>query len=95
MSECRDGPASPLFNPLIMKGNTSLSELHSVGISSEMVSALALAPSGSCVAWGIPFEIDKVVALKKQDVTVEVDSFKARWFIFMHTSDSRPIEKRP
>jgi hypothetical protein len=78
-----------------MKGNTTLYELHSVGISNEMVSALAVAPSGSCVAWGIPFEIDKVVTLKKQVVTVEVVSFKARWFIFMHTSDSRPVEKRP
>ena len=36
MPEYRDGPASPLFNPLIMKGNTLISQLHSVGISSEM-----------------------------------------------------------
>jgi|GEM_PF-1383123 len=39
-----------------------------------MAAALEHAPSGDCVAWGIPFEIGGVVAIADQAVSVELDS---------------------
>jgi hypothetical protein len=73
----------------------SLSRLADAGISEEMRGALAHAPSGQCVAWGIPFEIGDVVALSDQIVTVELGPALARWLVFMHTSDLRPVQPGP
>ena len=56
MPSVQDGPRSPLFAPLSLQGNVALSNLADVGLSDEMTAALEHAPSGDCVAWGIPFE---------------------------------------
>ncbi len=87
-----DGPASSLFSPIGLKGNGDLHELSKHGVSREMAAALPEAPGGSCVAWGIPFDIGKVVVIDKQTVTVEIEPFRARWLVFMHTMDFRPIQ---
>jgi hypothetical protein len=92
MSSVQDGPSSPLFAPLPVKGNVTLSELAGVGISDKMSAALVYAPGGTCVSWGIPFEIYDVVALTDQVVSVEFASTLAQWLVFMHTSDLRPLE---
>lgn len=60
-----------------------------LGMSPQMVGALEAAPSGSCTAWGLPFEIDRVAVLADQPVTVDVPPVTARWLVFMHTSDVR------
>jgi hypothetical protein len=95
MSNIQDGPSSPLFAPLSLKGNVALSNLASVGVSDEMAAALEHAPGGACVAWGIPFEIGDVVAIADRAVSVELSPTVAAWLVFMHTSDLRPVEPGP
>ena len=95
MPNAHDGPRSPLFFPLTLKGNLSLSQLKDLGISSEMALALEHAPSGRCTGWGIPFEIGQVVAISGKAVSVELSPTKAQWFVFMHTSDLRPVNTGP
>jgi hypothetical protein len=91
----QDGPSTPLFAPLPLKGNVTLSDLADVGISEEMAGALEHAPSGKCVAWGIPFEISDIVAISEQVVSVELSPTLAQWLVFMHTSDLCPMETGP
>ena len=95
MTGVQDGPRSPRFAPLPFKGNISLSELAAVGVSDEMAAVLEHAPGGTCVSWGVPFEVGDVVAIKDQAVSVEVDPTRAQWLVFMHTSDLRPIAPGP
>ena len=95
MPSAQDGPSTPLFRPLPFSGNVTFSELAEAAISEEMKCALEHAPGGSCVAWGIPFEIGDAVMIDDQAVSVAIDPTTARWFIFMHTSDLRPVEPGP
>ena len=95
MPSVQDGPRSPLFTPLLFKGNVALSKLADARISEEMSEALEYAPSGDCVAWGIPFEIWDVVAITDQVVSIELRPTAAKWLVFMHTSDLRSLEPGP
>jgi hypothetical protein len=102
MSTMQDGPASPHFAPLPFRGNASLPALAGdagatppPGMSAEMAAALEHAPGGSCVCWGIPFEVGDVLLLADGPVSVEVPPTRARWLVFMHTSDIRPLEPGP
>ena len=101
MSASHDGPCSPHFAPLLLKGNASLAALAEAreggghGMTEEMSAALGQAPHGSCVSWGIAFEIGAVVILADQPVAVEVAPTRARWLVFMHTSDLRPLQPGP
>ena len=95
MTNAIDGPSTSLFSPLSFSGDVSVAELASAGISEEMSSALEHAPGGACVAWGIPFEIGDAVLISDKPVSVEISPTTARWFVFMHTSDLRPIEAGP
>ncbi len=95
MPAVQDGPSSPLFTPVSLKGNVALSGLADVGISGEMSAALEHAPTGDCVAWGIPFEIGDIVALADRVVSVELKPTVAQWLVFMHTSDLRQVEPGP
>ena len=61
MSAIHDGPSSPHFRPLPFISMAGVSA--SAGLSEQMSAALAAAPSGSCVCWGIPFEIGDAVIL--------------------------------
>jgi hypothetical protein len=92
MPSVRDGPATSRFAPLVFKGNVGLSTLAGVGISDEMSAAVERAPSGDCVAWGIPFTIGDVVALKDEVVSVDLRPTVAQWLVFMHTSDRKPMQ---
>jgi hypothetical protein len=95
LSDVRDGPASPLFAPLSLQGNRTLAGLANADISAEMSAALEHAPGGDCVAWGIPFSIEDVVALKDDVVSVPLPPTVAQWLVFMHTSDQRSIDPGP
>ncbi|MCP4515965.1 MAG: hypothetical protein GY824_12155, partial [Delftia sp.] len=88
----KDGPISPLFTPLALQGNTTLAALADAGVSDEMAAALEHAPSGDCVAWGIPFTIGDVLLLAEQAVSVALEPTEAQWLVFMHTSDLRKPE---
>jgi hypothetical protein len=68
-----------------------LADLPQQGFSPEMIEAASHAPSGSCVGWGIPFEIDEVIELVDESVSIEVDPIQAGWLVFMHTSDIRQV----
>ena len=95
MTSVQDGPSSPLFVPLSLRGNVPLSGLAGIGTSDEMSTALEHAPSGDCVAWGIPFEIEDVVAIRDKAVSVELGPTVTQWLVFMHTSDLRTVEPGP
>ena len=100
MPSVQDGPRSAQFAPLNLRGTMPLADVANAGVSPAMAAALAHAPSGSCVSWGIPFSVEQVVVVKQQPVTVELapttgtaitgTPIKAQWLIFMHTSDLRP-----
>ncbi len=93
MPSIHDGPASALFTPLTLQGNASLPGLSGRGLSADMAAALEYAPSGACTAWGIPFQIDEVILLTGQPVSIQIQPTTAPWFIFMHTSDTLELEK--
>ena len=101
MSALHDGPASPLFRPLAYEGNADLAApgrrwragcraWHDGGDGVP----LALAPAGSCTAWGIPFVIGRPVLLADRPVVVDIPLLTAPWLVFMHTSDMRPLTPR-
>jgi hypothetical protein len=93
MSAIHDGPSSPYFRPLPFAGNAGVSA--SAGLSDQMSAALTAAPSGSCVCWGIPFEIGEAVILTDAPVSVEIAATRARWLVFLHTSDLLPAQPGP
>ena len=90
-----DGPSTSLFSPLSLKGNLPLSKLRDAGISDEMSTNLEHAPSGTCVAWGIPFDIGDVVTVKDKVLTVDLAPTVTQWLVFMHTSDHRNVRPNP
>jgi hypothetical protein len=95
MPSIQDGPASSLFVPLPLKGNVALARLAEMGVSGDMAAALDHAPSGDCVAWGIPFQVGDVVLVAGESVAVDWTPRLAQWLVFMHTSDVRPVEPGP
>ncbi len=88
----QDGSRSPLFTPIRLDGKFAISELGADGVSNEMMAALEHAPNGECIGWGIPFDIEDVVVIRDNDVSIEMGSITARWLVLMHTSDLRMIE---
>jgi hypothetical protein len=101
MNPIHDGPASPHFWPVLIKGGTDLGALARSetalpqGLSDPMREAAAHAPWGHCVCWGIPFEAGEAVIVADRPVELELEPFKARWLVFMHTSDQRPQPEGP
>ncbi|PKO22209.1 MAG: hypothetical protein CVU38_10645 [Chloroflexi bacterium HGW-Chloroflexi-1] len=93
MSVIHDGPSSAHFAPLPFKGNAG--DTAPLGMTGEMSAALSDAPVGSCVSWGIPFEIDEAVILADRPVSIEISPVRARWLVFLHTSDLRPVLPGP
>ena len=89
MQNVTDGKQSSLLKPLALKGNISFTDLENADITKRMKKALQDAPAGSCVCWGIPFEVKDPVLIKDRAVSVTFDRFKAPWLVFMHTSDFR------
>jgi len=83
-----DGPPSPLFNPISIKGNKAFSKLTDSLVSERMISAVGEAPVGPGTAWGVPFDIaETITLLKDKPVLIPVESFTAKWLVFLHTSD--------
>ena len=85
-----DGPASPLFTPLSVRGNVSFARLPAAGVSKPLAEAAHRAATGSCVSYGIPFTIRRAVLVKDKPVSVKLAPVRARWLVFLHTSDIRP-----
>lgn len=92
MNSLNDGPSSMHFSSLPFRGNTSLEDLDTRLLTPELAAVLQEAPRGSCIGWGIPFEIDRVALLARDPLEVSWEPVKARWFIFMHTSDYVPTQ---
>jgi hypothetical protein len=84
-----DGPASPHFTPVQW-------QIESAGdlsqVSEAMQKLFAKAPQGEHVTWGIPFSITKPIVLSDRPVEIPIRPLKARWLVFLHTSDMRPVE---
>jgi hypothetical protein len=97
MDAISDGPASSLFFPLTLrsKDSTSLDSLAKFGVSEKMASVITEAPRGSGVSWGIPFEIKDGIVISDQPVSITLDPLAARWLVFLHTSDVRPLPAGP
>ena len=89
MSTLRDGPASALFSPVRIRGNFRFSDLKGKTFSRELVEALPDAHRGKSVAWGIPFQIDKALVVRRTPIETKITPTKAPWFVFLHTSDVR------
>ena len=86
-----DGPSSPLFRPLKLEGNVTWEQLTCPPLSEGMEQALANAPRGTGVSWGIPFSIERPILLTTQQHTLRIEPCRARWLVFMHTSDLRVL----
>ncbi|MHB9031499.1 MAG: CehA/McbA family metallohydrolase [Anaerolineae bacterium] len=96
MNPNQDGPASPLFTPLVFEGNADFGNLAGqAGVSPEMAAAADRAPRGDCTAWGIPFRVRRPVLLAGSAVELKLQPISAPWLVFMHTSDLRPSEAGP
>ena len=87
MPPVKDGPSTKQFKPLTLRGNRELSRLKRAGLTNSMTGALGRAPSGSCVSFGIPFKVGKVVLARDKPVEVKLAPTKAPWLVFMHTTD--------
>ncbi len=90
MPSQHDGPASAAFEPLPLRGNTSFAALAKVDGSAAMRSAPQYAPTGSCTAWGIPFQIRRPVLLQSGVVDISLAGKRAGWLVFLHTTDIVP-----
>jgi hypothetical protein len=91
MSIINDGPSSEFFSPIPLKGNTQSTDTPT-GVSPEMSAAWKDAPSGNSVSWGIPFDIGELIVVSEQPVSVVIQPVQARWLVFLHTSDLRPLD---
>ena len=83
----KDGPASTLFTPIVLPGNTTLSDLAKADLSEAIRSQWGKALSGNCVGWGIPFVVHRVVLARDAAIDLKWSPIRAPWLIFMHTSD--------
>lgn len=87
-----DGPASPLFQALSFKGNCSPAALRRKPVSETMKAHADHAPHGSCVAWGIPFDIDRLLLVHKGPKSIMLPPLKTPWLVFLHTTDIHETE---
>jgi len=85
--ELEDGPRAGGFSPLPIAGNTDFDALAGSGLSDEMGKAVAEAPRGHLVCWGLPFEVGRPVVLRSEVVTEKVAAIKTEWLVFLHTTD--------
>lgn len=92
MASVHDGPRSPLFRSVPLKGNVSFARLKEAGASRAMSEAAAHAPVGSCTCWGLPFEVKKPLFAKDEAVTVPLGAAHVSWLVFMHVTDIEPLE---
>ncbi len=87
MTTFRYGPPSPHFQTLTLDGGMPLSLLASAGAPVEMIEAVADAPTGDAVCWGIPWEIEDVLLVRDKPATAKWRPRQARWLVVMHTME--------
>jgi hypothetical protein len=92
MTLMADGPASALFQPVRVKSGQTLRDLERAAVTDELRSRLSGAPRGSCVCRGIPFLTDRIVIVSGSPAAIALAGLKARWLVFLHASDGRPLE---
>ena len=74
MAGFRDGPASPQFDAVSFKGNRSFKKLAAARwASKELKANIAEAPRGSCVCWGLPFQVKQPLVARKKPVEIPLD----------------------
>ncbi len=89
----KDGPFSPLFHPVTLNSCSSLDRLRESELLSEKLrDALRYAPQGEVVAWGLPFQVDGALLVAGDSLAVPITPLTARWLVFLHVSDLRPLE---
>jgi hypothetical protein len=92
MAGKKDGPSSPLFTVVGLKGNMRLADLAKANVSRETVERSPHAPKGKLTCWGIPFNVGKVVLVQDKPVTVKIGRLRTRWLVFLHAFDRKPYE---
>ena len=92
MPSQHDGPASPLFEAVPLAGGKTF-RVEEDEISTTLKAALSAAPSGPCTAWGIPFEVRRPLVARERPVSARIGPRKARWLVFLHTTDEAPLER--
>ncbi len=92
----KDGPVSPLFRSVALTNTLSLDLLReSELLSGRLREALPHAPQGEIAAWGLPFQVDGALLIAGEPVALSLPPLAARWLVFLHTSDLRPLEPGP
>jgi len=84
---CHDGPATAAFAPVPIQGKGTALSIARAKLPKEMAAHRDHAPSGASTGWGIPFDIRRVALLQQNAITIPVDSLRARWLVFQHTTD--------
>jgi hypothetical protein len=93
MPKLIDGPVSACFAPVPFTGNTRFEDLaSSSAITPAMARAVAQAPRGDAVGWGIPFQVERPLLVNQEVVSIPVNPVQAGWLVFLHTSDGRQVE---
>ena len=87
MPSIKDGPSSPLFEPVAIRGNAALTDLASFGVSQAMAEAGPMAASGNCVFRGVPFRIGKVLLARDKPIARKFKPIRAPWLVFLHATD--------
>ena len=57
-----------------------------------MAKAAQKAVSGDCVAHGIPFKVGRVAVVSGESVLIRFRPVRAPWLVFLHSSDSMPLQ---
>ncbi len=92
MPSIQEGPGSRLFRTVRLRGNIAFEALETAGVSAAMRGHVDHAPTGSCVLWGIPFDVRRPILLREKPVSRKVAPFKAPWLVFMHTADVEDLD---
>lgn len=90
-----DGPLSPLFQAVPFKGNVSLANLPKNSVSPVMRQHAPSAPTGDCVAWGMPFNARRVLLARNKPATISLGPLQAGHVVFMHTTDAKDMDWTP
>jgi hypothetical protein len=91
----KDGPASRLFHPLAFAGSVDSCRLPAGLVSKEMAEAAGKSPAGDCVMHGIPFRVRRVAVVAGAPIVLRFRPRLAPWLVFLHTSDTRPLDWGP
>ena len=88
-----DGPASPLFEAIPVRGTIAVKKLADAPVSEAMRRAVHHAPTGHCVCWGIPFRVTGPCLVVDRPVFRRLPETRAPWFVFLHTTDILPLDR--